>query len=199
MQIQRSIVRWTYKQHFYIMKVGLARVSSIGQNLDSQIIALKEYGCEKIFEEKKSGTKAEGREVLREWIDFMRENDEAVVTRIDRCSRSVLDLQLIVKELEDKGVTFSATEQSINTKTPEGKCFLNMLSVFSEFETNLRRERQMDGIKANKDKFKGRGQTIDAERIKTLKNEGWGATKIAKEMNIDRTSVYRLLKSVQRV
>ena len=73
------------------MKVGLARVSSIGQNLDSQIIALKEYGCEKIFEEKKSGTKAEGREVLREWIDFMRENDEAVVTRIDRCSRSVLD------------------------------------------------------------------------------------------------------------
>ena len=99
------------------MKVGLARVSSIGQNLDSQIIALKEYGCEKIFEEKKSGTKAEGREVLREWIDFMRENDEAVVTRIDRCSRSVLDLQLIVKELEDKGVTFSATEQSINTKT----------------------------------------------------------------------------------
>ena len=76
MQIQRSIVRWTYKQHFYIMKVGLARVSSIGQNLDSQIIALKEYGCEKIFEEKKSGTKAEGREVLREWIDFMRENDK---------------------------------------------------------------------------------------------------------------------------
>ncbi len=69
-----------------------------------------------------------------------------------------------------------------------------MLSVFAEFETNLRKERQMDGIKANKDKFKGRGQTIDVKRIKTLKNEGWGATKIAKEMNIDRTSVYRLLK-----
>tara|TARA_B100000161_G_C33326577_1_gene313873 strand:+ start:55 stop:603 length:549 start_codon:yes stop_codon:yes gene_type:complete len=179
------------------MKVGLARVSSIGQNLDSQIIALKEYGCEKIFEEKKSGTKAEGREVLREWIDFMRENDEAVVTRIDRCSRSVLDLQLIVKELEDKGVTFSATEQSINTKTPEGKCFLNMLSVFSEFETNLRRERQMDGIKANKDKFKGRGITIDAMQVQLLKAKGMGATAIAKEMGIDRTSVYRVLKREQ--
>ena len=176
------------------MKVGLARVSSVGQNLDSQLIALKEYGCEKIFQEKKSGTKAEDREVLREWIDFMRENDEAVVTRIDRCSRSVLDLQLIVKELEEKEVTFAATEQSINTKTPEGKCFLNMLSVFSEFETNLRKERQMDGIRANKDKFKGRGQTIDADRIKTLKNEGFGATAIAKKMNIDRTSVYRLLR-----
>ena len=176
------------------MKVGLARVSSVGQNLDRQIIALKEYGCEKIFQEKKSGTKAEGREVLREWIDFLRENDEAVVTRIDRCSRSVLDLQLIVRELEGKGVTFAATEQSIDTKTPEGKCFLNMLSVFSEFETSIRKERQMDGIRANKDKFKGRGQTIDLNQIKKLKGEGLGATAIAKEMNIDRTSVYRLLR-----
>ena len=176
------------------MKVGYARVSSVGQNLESQLIALKEYGCEKIFQEKKSGTKAEDRKVLREWIDFMRESDEAVVTRIDRCSRSVLDLQLIIKELESKGVTFAATEQSINTKTAEGKCFLNMLSVFSEFETNLRKERQMDGIRANKDKFKGRGQTIDVDRIKTLKDEGWGATAIARKMDIDRTSVYRLLK-----
>ena len=179
------------------MKVGLARVSSVGQNLDRQIIALKEYGCEKIFQEKKSGTKAEGREVLREWIDFLRENDEAVVTRIDRCSRSVLDLQLIVKQLDEKGVSLAATEQSINTKTPEGKCFLNMLSVFSEFETNIRKERQMDGIKVNKHKFKGKQTTIDVKRIKALKDEGLGATAIAKDMGIDRTSVYRLLKRVE--
>ena len=178
------------------MKIGLARVSSVGQNLDSQLIALKEYGCEKIFQEKKSGTKREGREVLEECLDYVREGDEFVVTRIDRCSRSVLDLQLIIKQLEQKKVTFAATEQSINTKTPEGKCFLNMLSVFSEFETNLRDQRQRDGINANRDKFKGRGQTIDVNRIKTLKNEGLGATKIAREMNIDRTSVYRLLKKV---
>ena len=71
------------------MKVGLARVSSVGQNLESQMIALKEYGCEKIFTEKQSGTSTKGRKALREWIDFLRENDEAVVTRIDRCSRSV--------------------------------------------------------------------------------------------------------------
>ena len=176
------------------MKIGLARVSSIGQNLDSQLIALEEYGCEKIFQEKKSGTKREGREVLEECLEYVREGDEFVVTRIDRCSRSVLDLQLIIKQLEQKKVTFSATEQSINTKTAEGKCFLNMLSIFSEFETNLRAERQKDGILANKDKFKGRGQTIDIQKIKQLKSEGLGATAIAKEMNIDRTSVYRLLK-----
>ena len=179
------------------MKVGLARVSSVGQNLESQLIALKDYGCEKIFQEKKSGAKAKDRKVLREWIDFMRENDEAVVTRIDRCSRSVLDLQLIVKELEEKKVTFAATEQAINTKTPEGKCFLNMLSVFSEFETQLRRERQMDGIKANKHKFKGKQPTIDVDKVLEMKKVGIGATAIAKEMNIDRTSVYRILKRVE--
>ena len=176
------------------MKVGLARVSSVSQNLERQIIALKEYGCEKIFEEKQSGTKADNRKVLREWIDFMREGDCGVVTRIDRASRSIYDLQTLIRELDGKGVTFAATEQSIDTKTPEGKCFLNMLSVFSEFETSIRKERQMSGIKANLHKFKGRGQTIDVERIKTLKNEGWGATAIAKKMGIDRTSVYRLLK-----
>ena len=179
------------------MKVGYARVSSVGQNLESQLIALKEYGCEKIFQEKVSGTSTKGREQFKQCLEFVRESDELVVTRIDRCSRSVLDLQLIVKELEDKGVTFSATEQSINTKTPEGKCFLNMLSVFSEFETNLRRERQLDGIKANRHKFKGKQTTIDVKRIKALKEEGLGATAIAKDMGIDRTSVYLLLKRVE--
>ena len=179
------------------MKVGYARVSSVGQNLESQLVALKEYGCEKIFQEKASGTSTKGREQLTQCLEFVRESDEFVVTRIDRCSRSVLDLQLIVKQLDEKGVSLAATEHSINTKTPEGKCFLNMLSVFSEFETNIRKERQMDGIKVNKHKFKGKQTTIDIKRIKALKDEGLGATAIAKDMGIDRTSVYRLLKRAE--
>ena len=180
------------------MKVGYARVSSVGQNLQSQIDALTAHGCEKIFQEKVSGTSTRGRDQFKEMMNFVREFDEVVVTRIDRCSRSVLDMQLIMKELDEKKVTFTATEQSINTKTPEGKCFLNMLSIFSEFETQIRKERVKDGILANKHKFKGRGQTIDVERIKTLKyEEGVGASAIAKTMGIDRTSVYRLLKRVE--
>ena len=179
------------------MKVGYARVSSVGQNLESQLVALKEYGCEKIFQEKVSGTSTKGREQLTQCLEFVRESDEFVVTRIDRCSRSVLDLQLIVKQLDEKGVSLAATEQSINTKTPEGKCFLNMLSVFSEFETNIRKERQMDGIKVNKHKFKGKQTKIDVKQIKALKDEGLGATAIAKDMGIDRTSVYRLLKRIE--
>ena len=176
------------------MKVGYARVSSVGQNLQSQIDALNEQNVERIFAEKVSGTSTKGREQLKEMLNFVREGDEIVFTRTDRIARSVLDLQLIVKELPEKGVSLTATEQPISTKDATSKCFLDMLSVFAEFETNLRKERQMDGIKANKDKFKGRGQTIDVERIKTLKSEGKGATAIAKEMGIDRTSVYRLLK-----
>ncbi len=181
------------------MKVAYCRVSSISQNLESQIKSVKEYGCEKIFQEKVSGTSTKGRDKLRECLEFVREGDELVITRVDRAARSVLDLQLIVKELTEKGVTLTATEQPISTKDATSKCFLDMLSVFSEFETNLRKERQMDGIKIAKEqgKFKGRVAKIDVKKIESLKAEGLGATEIANQMGIDRTSVYRLLKKVK--
>ena len=181
------------------MKVGYARVSSVGQNLESQLIALKEYGCEKIFQEKVSGTSTKGREQLKEMLNFVRESDEVVFTRTDRVARSVLDLQLIVKELTEKGVSLTATEQPISTKDATSKCFLDMLSVFAEFEANIRYERQMDGIKIAKEKgkFKGKQSTVDMDRFKLLLDEGCGATSIAKQMNIGRSSVYRLMKRVE--
>ena len=180
------------------MKVSYIRVSSSSQSLDIQREAVENYGATKIFEEKVSGTTTKGREKLKECLDFVREGDELVITRIDRLARSVLDLQTIVKQLKEKGVTLTATEQPIDTKTASGKCFLDMLSVFSEFETNLRRERQLEGIKNAKEKgvYKGRKQNIDVEKIIKLKEEGYGATKIARELNIHRDSVYRLLKKV---
>ena len=181
------------------MKVSYIRVSSTSQSLEVQRDAVKSVGVEKIFEEKVSATSTQGRDKLRECLDFVREGDELVITRIDRLARSVLDLQTIVKQLNEKGVTLTATEQPIDTKTASGKCFLDMLSVFSEFETNLRRERQLEGIKNAKEKgvYKGRKQNIDVEQIKKLKEEGYGATQIARELNIHRDSVYRLLKKVE--
>ena len=181
------------------MKVAYSRVSSDrGQEtgMETQIEILKKYGVEKVFFETASGTSRKGRDKLKECLDFVREGDELVITRIDRLARSVLDLQTIVKQLNEKGVTLTATEQPIDTKTASGKCFLDMLSVFSEFETNLRRERQLEGIKNAKEKgvYKGRKQNIDVEQIKKLKEEGYGATQIARELNIHRDSVYRLLK-----
>ena len=178
------------------MKVGYARVSSVDQNLDVQLETLKSFGCEKIYQEKVSGTSTQGRNELKECIEFVREGDELVITRIDRLARSVLDLQLIVKELSDKGVNLSATEQPISTKDATSKCFLDMLSVFAELETNLRKDRQMEGIAKAKEKgvYKGRKPTVDVEKIRELAKQGLQKTAIAKELGIGRATVYRALE-----
>ena len=178
------------------MKVAYIRVSSSSQSLELQREAVQKENVDKIFEEKVSGTSTQGREKLKEMLEFVREGDSVYITRTDRLARSILDLQLIVKELTDKGVSLVATEQPISTKDATSKCFLDMLGVFAEFETNIRKERQMEGIAKAKAKgiYKGGKAKINVEDIIKLKNEGLGATAIAKRMNIHRDSVYRLLK-----
>ena len=179
------------------MKYGYARVSTSDQDLTIQIDALKEVGCETIRQEKISGTSIQGRDELNILLEFLREGDELVITRIDRLARSIRDLQNIVYDLDKKGVTLSATEQPIDTSTSAGKCFLDMLGVFGEFETNLRKERQMEGIAKAKEKgvYKGRKPSVDVEKVKELKESGMGASAIAKEMGIGRASVYRALEN----
>ena len=177
------------------MRYGYARCSTQSQDLEIQRNALLSAGCEVVREEKVSGTLLKGRSELNTLLEFLRKGDELVVTRIDRLARSMRDLQNIVYELTEKGVHLSATEQSINTSTPEGKCFLDMLRVFAEFETRLRHERQMEGIKKAKEKgvYKGRKQTLDVAKIKELASEGLMKTEIAKRLGIGRASVYRAL------
>ena len=183
------------------MKVGYARVSSIDGSqdtgLDTQIELLKRHGCERIFSESQSGTSTDKRLKLKECLEFVREGDEFTFTRVDRVCRNSLDLQLLVKDLCDRGITLTATEQPISTKDATSKCFLDMLGVFAELETNLRKERQMEGIARAKNKgvYKGRKSNINVEKIKSLKDEGLGATAIAKTLGIHRDSVYRLLKT----
>ena len=130
------------------MKVGYARVSSTGQNLEAQIELLKRAGCEKIFQEKKSGTNRTNRVELENTLDFVREGDTFVVTRLDRCSRNTLDLYKILELLKNKKVAFKATEQEFDTSTSTGKLMVGLLSVIAEFETDLRAERQAEGIKS---------------------------------------------------
>ena len=117
------------------------------------------------------------------------------VTRIDRLARSIGDLQDIVRALKAKGATLRATEQPIDTSTAAGKCFLDMLGVFAEFETNLRRERQLEGIAKAKSNgvYKGRPAAIDPAAVKQLKSQGLGPAAIAKHLKIGRASVYRAL------
>jgi DNA invertase Pin-like site-specific DNA recombinase len=176
--------------------IGYARVSTTDQDLSIQENALRAAGCEVIRAEKRSGTTTQGREELRTVLDFMRKGDVLMVTRIDRLARSIGDLQDIVRAIRAKGAALKATEQPIDTGTAAGKCFLDMLGVFAEFETNLRRERQLEGIAKAKAEgiYKGRPASIDAARIRELKGQGLGATAIAKALSIHRASVYRLLE-----
>jgi DNA invertase Pin-like site-specific DNA recombinase len=119
-----------------------------------------------------------------------------MVTRVDRLARSLKDLQDIVHELKEKGVALRATEQPVDTSSAAGKAFLDMLGVFAEFETSLRRERQLEGIKAAKAKgvYKGRKPSIDVAEVRRLRQEEkLGPTAIARRLKIGRASVYRLL------
>jgi DNA invertase Pin-like site-specific DNA recombinase len=177
------------------MQYGYARVSTTDQDLSVQIDALKAAGCQVVRSEKVSGTTREGRTELATLLDFIRADDVLIVTRIDRLARSIGDLQDIVRALRAKGATLRATEQPIDTSTAAGKCFLDMLGVFAEFETNLRRERQAEGIAKAKAAgvYKGRKASIDPGAVKALADQGIGATEIAKRLCIGRASVYRIL------
>jgi DNA invertase Pin-like site-specific DNA recombinase len=175
--------------------VGYARVSSTGQDLDIQLASLKAAGCDVIRSEKRSGTSTEGRAELWTILDFLRKGDVLTVTRIDRLARSIADLAVIVRELEAKGAALKAIEQPIDTSTAAGRAFLQMLGVFAEFETAIRRERQMEGIAAAKKAgvYKGRPAKIKADAIAALKAEGLGASEIARRLRIGRASVYRVM------
>jgi DNA invertase Pin-like site-specific DNA recombinase len=178
------------------MIYGYARVSSTEQDYRIQEAALVKAGCSVVRSEKVTGTKLEGREELDTLLKFMRSGDTLMVTRVDRLARSIRDLQNIVHDLKARGITLKATEQPIDTSTAAGKAFLDMLGVFAEFETNIRKERQREGIdKAKQEgRYKGRKPVIDAAEIKRLKEqEGLGASSIASKLGIARCSVYRAL------
>ena len=178
------------------MFYGYARVSTLDQDLTLQRAALKAAGCEVIRAEKATGTRRDGRTELQVLLEFLREGDTLVVTRIDRLARSLKDLQDIVHELKARGVELKATEQPVDTGSAAGKAFLDMLGVFAEFETNLRRERQLEGINAAKTRgvYKGRKPSIDAAEVLRLRHdEKLGPAAIARRLGIGRASVYRLL------
>jgi len=175
--------------------IGYARVSTTDQDLSIQDATLRGAGCDVICAEKQSGSSTQGRTELRTVLDFIGKGDVLMVTRVDRLARSIGDLQDIVRTLKTKGASLRATEQPIDTSTAAGKCFLDMLGVFAEFETNLRRERQLEGIAKAKAAgvYKGRPPSIDVDQVRKLKEDGLGPSEIAKALKIGRASVYRAL------
>jgi DNA invertase Pin-like site-specific DNA recombinase len=175
---------------------GYARVSTAEQDLGAQLAALEAAGCQVVRAEKASGARRDGRTELQALLGFLRAGDALVVTRVDRLARSLKDLQDIVHELEARGVALRCTEQPVDTGGAAGRAFLGMLGVFAEFEAGLRRERQLEGIRAARARgaYKGRKPRIDPAEVRRLREaEGLGASAIARRLRIGRASVYRLL------
>lgn len=178
------------------MQVGYARVSSVGQSLDVQLAALEAAGCEKVFAEKRSGTSTSGRSELADALSFVREGDTLVVTRLDRLARSATDLHNIVKQLANKGVAFQCLQQGgMDTTSSTGKLLLGVLASIAEFEADIRRERQREGIERAKAAgvYKGRKPSVDVNAVRALRDQGLGGSEIAKQLGIGRASVYRAL------
>jgi DNA invertase Pin-like site-specific DNA recombinase len=176
--------------------IGYARVSTEDQDCSVQIAALLAAGCSSVRSEKKSGTTMAHRDELENVMSFLRSGDTLMVTRIDRLARSVFDLEKIVHRLKESGVHLKATEQPIDTSSPAGVAFLQMLGVFAQFETAIRRERQMEGIAKAKAAgvYKGRKPSVSFDEVRQLKGEGLNPTQIAKRLKIGRGSVYRALE-----
>lgn len=177
--------------------VGYARVSSVGQSLEDQEQALTDAGCTRIFSEKRSGTEQVGREELWRAVDYVRDGDTFLVTRIDRLARHARDLNDIVDRLTAKGVGFKALQQGeFDTTTAMGKMVLGLLGLFAEFEWTLIRERTQDGVERAKAKgrYKGRKPTIDRDEIRRLHAEGMKPAHIARELGIGRTTVHAAIK-----
>ncbi|WP_066965941.1 recombinase family protein [Microbulbifer sp. Q7] len=174
-----------------------ARVSTTDQDTAIQDAALKKaYPDGMLRKEKASATTME-RPVLQLFLDMIHEGDTLVVWKLDRLARNMADLLAIVQLLRDKGASLKILDQNIDTSTATGRAFLQMLGVFAEFETNLRKERQMAGIEKAKaeGRYKGRPTTIDPEAVRhCLEVEKLSYRATAKKLGIALSSVQRLAK-----
>lgn len=177
--------------------VGYARVSSTGQSLEVQLDKLTAAGCAEIFQEKRSGVDAK-RPKLLECIRYVRKGDVLVITKLDRLARSTLDLLKIIQELDDKKVGFKVLDQPIDTTTKEGRLMFGVLGSIAQFETELRKERQMEGIEKAKKKGVrfGRQALLSPKQVAQMREKrasGVLIKDLMSEFKLSKASVYRLL------
>ena len=179
------------------MLIGYARVSSTGQDHATQFERLKAHGCQKIYEEKQSGLDKDRPQLARA-LDKVREGDVLVVTKLDRLARSASHLHQIVDTLTAERAGLRVLDDSgIDTTSRSGKLLFGILASFAEFETALRKERQMEGIARAKAEGRtgGRPKTVDETEIRRLRSEGLAVPQIVKQTGNSRAAVYRALGS----
>lgn len=176
--------------------VGYARVSSYGQSLVIQVDKLKKYGCNKIY--KKISGCTQNRTAFINDLDYLREDDTLVITKLDRMARSVFHLGQITKTLDNKGVNFIVMDQNIDTEISQGKLMFHMLASFAEFENDLKKERQLEGIYKGMEKGVkfGRPSKITPQIkkgvLQDIKTSDLRVREIFSKYNISRNAYYTI-------
>ena len=180
------------------MKVGYARTSTTEQiaGLEAQARDLKQAGCEKIFAEQVSSVGERAQLIAA--LDFIRERDTLVVTKLDRLARSIGHLSEITRTLESKKANLQVLAMGLDTSTATGRLMLNVIGSVAQFEREIMLERQREGIAKAKleGKYKGRKATARAKAavVRELHERGLGASEIARQARVGRASVYRILE-----
>lgn len=187
------------------MKIGYARVSTREQNLDMQIQSLRQYGCEKIFYDKKSGRTFKDRKEFLAMLSMLREGDELICWKMDRLGRNAKDLWEISSEMKKKGVTIISISESINTSTVLGEMFCKVAALFAEIEISNHSERTREGLLAARNRGVKLGRPKGISRkyqrrykmIMVLYESGIPPSEIVQEVGISSATVYRYIKKIK--
>ena len=183
-------------------RIGYARVSSTGQSLEVQLEKLNQAECDRIYQEKRSGRTAD-RSEFQSCMNYLREGDTLIITRLDRLARSVVHLAQIAKRFQNEKIDLLVLDQNIDTSTSTGRLMFNMLASIAEFENDLRTERQAEGIakaKENGVKFGRPAKVTDAQKQEIYSRRLAGATigQLAKEFKLGEATIYRALNAVKQ-
>lgn len=178
-------------------KIGYARVSTIDQDYEGQVTKLKTEGCEIIRSEKVSGASRDGREELITIIEFLRQGDELMVTRLDRLGRDTRDVLNIIHDCEQRGAFVTILDPHVSTRGEMGHMVLTVLGMVAQMERRFIKERQREGIERAKANgiYKGGKRRIDRDAVLKLNSEGMKPSQIASELECSRMQVYRILKN----
>ena len=182
------------------MLIGYARTSTVDQQagFEAQLVELNTYGCERTYQEQVSAVAT--RTQLERAIDMLREGDKVVVTKLDRLARSVAHMGDLLEQIEAKGaglIIMSMGNERVDTSTATGKLILNMMVSVAQFEREMMKERQVEGIKRAKaeGKYKGRVPTAmrQADKVKALVEAGVQRVQVQEQLGISKASFYRCL------
>src|SRR3954447_12169958 len=181
-------------------RVGYARVSTIDQDLETQLARLKAEGCEIVRSEKVSGASRDGRTELATVIEFLRPNDELVVTRLDRLGRDTRDVLNLIYECEQRGAHVTVLDPHVSTRGEMGQVVLTVLGMVAQMERRFIKERQREGIERAKAEgaYQGGKPRLDRSKIFAMYDAGHGPAATAKAFSCSRMQVYRIISRCDR-